>query len=89
MQKFPSLQWAYDVARQGGLAPAVLNAADEVAVAAFLQGRIRFTAIYTVVDKTLEAHLRCAQGHHVSLAAIKQTDLWAREYAKKEIERLR
>ena len=89
MQKFPSLQLAYDVARQGGLAPAVLNAADEVAVASFLQGRIRFTAIHTVVEKTLRAHVRCAQGRHVGLAVIKQADLWAREYAKKEIERLR
>ena len=79
---------AYEVARRGGLAPAVLNAADEVAVEAFLRGKVRFTAIYTVVEKTLAAHLRCVQGRHAGLAEIKQADAWARERVAEEIERL-
>jgi 1-deoxy-D-xylulose-5-phosphate reductoisomerase len=88
MRKFPSLQLAYDVLRQGGLAPAVLNAADEVAVDAFLQGKIRFTAIYTVVERTLAAHLRYSSGRGAGLAEIKQADAGARERAREIIERL-
>jgi 1-deoxy-D-xylulose-5-phosphate reductoisomerase len=79
---------AYDVLRRGGLAPAVLNAADEIAVDAFLQGKIRFTAIYRVVERTLAAHLRYSSGGHAGLAQIKQADAWARERAKEIIERL-
>jgi len=87
-RKFPSLQLAYDVLRLGGMAPAVLNAADEIAVDAFLQGKIRFTAIYRVVERTLAAHLRHSSGGHAGLAQIKQADAWARERAKEVIERL-
>jgi 1-deoxy-D-xylulose-5-phosphate reductoisomerase len=86
--KFPSLQLAYDVLRRGGLAPAVLNAADEVAVDAFLQGKIRFTAIYEVVERTLAAHFRHSPGRNAGLAEIKQADAWARERAREVIERL-
>jgi 1-deoxy-D-xylulose-5-phosphate reductoisomerase len=50
---FPCLDLGYAAGRQGGIAPAVLNAADEVAVAAFLDGRIGFTAIGGVVEATL------------------------------------
>lgn len=90
VKKFPSLQLAYDAARQGGLSPTVLNAADEVAVEAFLQGKISFTAIYRVVAKTLAAHLRCSDAGKVQgLAGIKQADMWARHRAAEEIERLR
>jgi 1-deoxy-D-xylulose-5-phosphate reductoisomerase len=89
MKKFPSLQLAYDVLRSGGLSPTVLNAADEVAVEAFLQGRIRFTAIYKVVERTLCAHRKTSGGRSVGLVQIKQADVWARERAAEEIERLR
>jgi 1-deoxy-D-xylulose-5-phosphate reductoisomerase len=53
---FPCLQLAYEAGRAGGSAPAWLNAANEVAVAAFLGGRIRWAAIAEVVAETLEAH---------------------------------
>lgn len=52
--RFPCLKLAYDAARTGGSACAVLNAANEVAVAAFLEGRTRFTDIARVVGATLE-----------------------------------
>ena len=45
LARFPCLALAYDALRAGGTAPAMLNAANEVAVAAFLAGRIRFTDI--------------------------------------------
>jgi 1-deoxy-D-xylulose-5-phosphate reductoisomerase len=52
--RFPSLGLARAAARAGGTAPAVLNAANEVAVQAFLDGRLNFTAITTVIDKVLQ-----------------------------------
>jgi 1-deoxy-D-xylulose-5-phosphate reductoisomerase len=51
--RFPCVALAYDVLREGGTAPAVLNAANEVAVAAFLAGRARFTDIAAVCAETL------------------------------------
>ena len=52
--RFPSLGLARAAARAGGTAPAVLNAANEVAVQAFLDGRLNFTGIATVIDKVLQ-----------------------------------
>jgi len=54
-QRFPALSLAYEAGRRGGTAPAVLNAADEVAVAAFLDGRIPFPAITAAVAAALDA----------------------------------
>jgi 1-deoxy-D-xylulose-5-phosphate reductoisomerase len=51
---FPALDLAFEAGRRGGSAPAVLNAADEVAVEAFLQGRLGFTTIATVLERSLE-----------------------------------
>jgi 1-deoxy-D-xylulose-5-phosphate reductoisomerase len=53
-RRFPCLGLAYGALRAGGTAPTVLNAANEVAVAAFLAGRLRFTAIAEVIAETLE-----------------------------------
>ena len=53
LRRFPCLALAFDALRAGGTAPAVLNAANEVAVDAFLQRRIRFTDIAAVVGDTL------------------------------------
>jgi len=54
LDRFPCLSLAIQAAETGGTAPAILNAANEVAVAAFLEGRIGFTRIAEVVDRTLE-----------------------------------
>jgi 1-deoxy-D-xylulose-5-phosphate reductoisomerase len=54
LQRFPCLGLAYDALRAGGTAPAILNAANEVAVQAFLDGRIRFTGIPRLVGAVLE-----------------------------------
>jgi 1-deoxy-D-xylulose-5-phosphate reductoisomerase len=54
MMRFPCLRLAFDALRRGGTAPAVLNAANEVAVAAFLQKRLRFLDIPRVIEATLE-----------------------------------
>jgi 1-deoxy-D-xylulose-5-phosphate reductoisomerase len=52
--KFPLLNTAYAAARKGGTAPCVMNAANEIAVASFLQDKIRFTDIYHIIEKTME-----------------------------------
>ena len=54
LEGFPALRLGYEAGRQGGSAPAVFNAADEVAVEAFLQGRLGFTGIPRVISGTLE-----------------------------------
>ena len=53
--RFPCLGLAYAALREGGTAPAVLNAANEVAVAAFLEGRLRYTAIPQVIEHAMRA----------------------------------
>ena len=55
LETFPCLRLAREAGAAGGTAPCVLNAADEVAVAAFLDGRIAFTAIAEVIEGALEA----------------------------------
>jgi 1-deoxy-D-xylulose-5-phosphate reductoisomerase len=54
-RRFPCLTLAYEAGRRGGSAPLVLNAADEVAVDAFLAGRLRFDAIPEVIERSLDA----------------------------------
>ncbi len=53
-ERFPCLQLAYDAIREGGTMPAVLNSANEIAVASFLEGRIGFTQIQEVVCETMD-----------------------------------
>src|SRR5436190_4862462 len=78
-EAFPCLRIAREAGEAGGTAPCVLNAADEVAVAAFLEGLIHFTAIPEVVERTLEALPARTPGHFDDLYAI---DLEARERAR-------
>jgi len=54
LSRFPCLGLAFEAARTGGSAPAVLNAANEVAVAGFLDGRLGFPQIAELVDRTLQ-----------------------------------
>jgi 1-deoxy-D-xylulose-5-phosphate reductoisomerase len=55
MVRFPCLKLAFEAVRAGGTAPVVLNAANEVAVAAFLDRRLGFLGIAELVDRTLQA----------------------------------
>ncbi|MDD5504278.1 MAG: 1-deoxy-D-xylulose-5-phosphate reductoisomerase [Candidatus Omnitrophica bacterium] len=76
--KFPCLTIALAAARLAGTAPAVLNAADEIAVKAFLDEKISFTRIPGIIEDVLRAH------RFVSTPSIEQifeADLWAREKA--------
>ena len=74
--KFPCLGLAYEAARQLGSMPAVLNAANEISVEKFLNGRIKFMAIPKVVEKVMSKHRYLA---NPSLRDIMQADAWARE----------
>ena len=55
MEKFPLLGYAFDAIEKGGTMPCILNAANEIAVQAFLEGRIRFTYMPVIARKTMEA----------------------------------
>jgi 1-deoxy-D-xylulose-5-phosphate reductoisomerase len=82
LKKFPSLELAFEAARVSGSMPAVLNAADEEAVEAFLKGRIDFLSIYKIVEKVV---LRHTIVKNPSLQAILQADEWARKETRKII----
>ncbi len=77
-ERFPCLRLAYDALAQGGLAPAVLNAANEVAVEAFLGRRLPFLAIPELIQRTLAA---APQGEADSLDAVVAADAGARRIA--------
>jgi 1-deoxy-D-xylulose-5-phosphate reductoisomerase len=81
--RFPSLGLARAAARAGGTAPAVLNAANEVAVQAFLDRRLNFTAIATVIDKVLQ---RLESSPVKALGDVLQADAAARRLAIALIE---
>jgi len=83
LKRFPSLTLAYDAARQAGTLPAVLNAADEEAVEAFLKGRIGFLSIYKVVEKVVLHHTIVK---NPSLQDILLADEWARIEARQLME---
>jgi 1-deoxy-D-xylulose-5-phosphate reductoisomerase len=82
-QRFPCLGLAYEALRAGGTAPAILNAANEVAVQAFLAGRLPFTDIYDVIDGVLQAAEPTSAD---SLEIIMQADLSARRRATERVK---
>jgi 1-deoxy-D-xylulose-5-phosphate reductoisomerase len=78
-EKFPSLLFAFEACRQRGTLPAVLNAANETAVSAFLEKRIGFHDIFKLISKTMETHTRI---DNPDLSSIIEADSWAREKAE-------
>ncbi|MCC7211502.1 MAG: 1-deoxy-D-xylulose-5-phosphate reductoisomerase [Candidatus Brocadia sp.] len=79
-EKFPALRLGYQAAREGGTTGATLNAANEVAVQAFLDGQIKFTEIAVYVEKVINHH------HFIKnpcLEEILAADAWARQEMKK------
>ena len=82
-EKFPLLGLAYESLHRGGTSSCILNAADEVAVAAFLAGKIRFPAIARVVEETLN---RMPYREPASISEILETDGDARRKAQEVID---
>jgi 1-deoxy-D-xylulose-5-phosphate reductoisomerase len=84
--RFPCLGLAYAALRQGGAAAAILNAANEVAVQAFLEGRLGFTAIPTVISEVMS---RMDAHAPADLEALLAVDARARELAGRVVEQAR
>jgi 1-deoxy-D-xylulose-5-phosphate reductoisomerase len=78
-ERFPCLDLAYRALSEGGTAPVVLNAANEVAVEAFLAGLLSFTGIPRVIERAMEAH---RVQDDPSLDVVRDVDRWARAYAR-------
>ena len=85
LARFPCLRLAFDALRGEETAPAVLNAANEVAVARFLDRRLRFTQIAEVVERTLQSY---DHGLAESLDGLLETDRAARALAEQHAARL-
>jgi len=85
MRKFRCLGLAYEAAESGGAHPVALNAADEVAVAAFLNGQIRFDEIPRVIEDVLSA---TKTGKMESIKQVLETDLESRRAARERIQKL-
>jgi 1-deoxy-D-xylulose-5-phosphate reductoisomerase len=83
LARFPCLALAYDAMREGGTMPAVMSAANEIAVAAFLSKQIAFMQIPETIRATMDAHNTLPA---TSLEAILESDDWARLQAKSTIE---
>ncbi|VAX35057.1 1-deoxy-D-xylulose 5-phosphate reductoisomerase [hydrothermal vent metagenome] len=79
VKKFPALSLAIYAGKRGGSLPAVLNAADEEAVEAFLKGKINFFEIYNIVEKVVQKHKIVKI---LNLKSILAADQWARDEVK-------
>ena len=82
LKKFPCLRLAYEAAEAGGAKTVALNAADEVAVAAFLEGSIRFDEIPRVIEKVLEVTSSAAPE---SIQKVLEADVEARRIAREHV----
>lgn len=78
-EKFPLLSLSYDVAKKGSVYPALMNAADEIAVEAFLRKQISFVQIPMFIEETLSAY---KESFPLSLEGILEADHWARQKIK-------
>jgi len=85
--RFPCLGLAFRAVREGGSLPAVLNGANEIAVEAFLSGRIAFTDIPRVIEKTMDVH---GSFEPRNIGEVLDADRWSRkttlEFIEKEID---
>lgn len=85
VERFPAIALAYRALRTGGTLPAAMNAANEVAVEAFINGRISFNSIPRVIEEVMDGHRTEAV---TSLEAVLRTDAASRLHATEAIERL-
>ena len=85
-ESFPCLALAFVALRAGGTMPAVLNAANEVAVEGFLAGRIGFMDIPVIIKNTMDSHENSSAD---TIEAVLQADVWARGLAVGQISGLR
>lgn len=79
LETFECLSLAYRAIREGGTMPAVMNAANEIAVEKFLLDKIGFLDIPEIIKQTMNAHTLVSD---ISISDIQNADSWAREYSK-------
>jgi 1-deoxy-D-xylulose-5-phosphate reductoisomerase len=84
-RRFPCLRLAREAMKKGGAWPCALNAADEIAVAAFLERRLTFAGIPEVIERVLE---RTPKVKFSSMDDVLTADSEARRMAKEEVDRL-
>jgi 1-deoxy-D-xylulose-5-phosphate reductoisomerase len=84
-KRYPALELAYGAIREGGTMPVVLNGANEVAVEAFLEGRIGFRDIHRIIDKTMQRH---GAMRPKEIGEVLSVDAWAREAASSLVNRM-
>jgi 1-deoxy-D-xylulose-5-phosphate reductoisomerase len=82
LERFPCLRYAYEACETGGTMPAAMNAANEVAVAAFLEERIPFYGIPEIIRAVMDEHQTIT---HPDLETLRETDQRAREMAEKHV----
>jgi 1-deoxy-D-xylulose-5-phosphate reductoisomerase len=79
LERFRCLQLAFEAGKKGGTMPTVLNAANEVAVSAFLEGKIRFLQIEDLIEKALSEHQNI---NYPSLSVIQEVDSETRKFVR-------
>jgi 1-deoxy-D-xylulose-5-phosphate reductoisomerase len=84
LDRFPCLRLGYEAGRAAGTMPAVMNAANEVAVHAFLEERIAFQSIARVIEEVMTRHV---PGDVSSLEMVLETDSWARSEAEEILKK--
>ena len=83
IEKFPLLKLSYEVAKKGNVYPAVMNAADEIAVEAFLRRQISFVQIPQLISETLSVY---QESFSLSLEGVLGADAWGRRKAEELIK---
>jgi 1-deoxy-D-xylulose-5-phosphate reductoisomerase len=78
-ERYPCVEYAYECGRLGGSAPTVFNAANEIAVARFLRGEIRFLEIERIIENVIHSHQPTS---NPDLEEIFYWDAWARSIAQ-------
>lgn len=89
MARFPCLHLAIEAGKKGSTYPAVLSAADDEAVAAFLEGHIGFLDISCIVEEALAKHEAICKDEDIDLESIRQADRWARLFVKSFIKSMK
>ena len=81
-EKFPCIDIAYNAIQKGGNTPCIMNAANEIAVTAFLEEKIKLSQIPTIIDKTIQ---KCTFVDNPSIEDIFSTDIESRKIAQQFI----
>jgi 1-deoxy-D-xylulose-5-phosphate reductoisomerase len=86
LRRFPCLELAFEAGRRGGAVPAVMNAANEIAVGAFLEEKIRFVDLPDIIARVMS---KCPAVENPSLADLLAADGEARRQANQAIEQMK